>query len=91
LACSGSISPRRCAAYAFEISCAVGCGTKSGSARYLPRSAKAIFSASAIRWSAVAEDWPAVARSKPSRMFSISRIATPPLVGGGIANTVLPR
>jgi hypothetical protein len=69
------------------VSAATGTSTKSGSPRYAARSAKANFIASAMRCMLADDPAPLRARSKPSRMLSISISATPPEDTGGKAWT----
>jgi hypothetical protein len=74
-------SPR---AYSLEMSRSTGISPKSGSPRCRARSRNARRVASIIRCRVSAEYLPCDFRSKFSRMFSISIIATPPELGGGI-------
>ena len=74
------------APYSFEASSATGVSKKRGSPMRVSLSTVAIFIASETVATYSGELWPIAARSKFSRMFSISRIITPP-PGGRLAAT----
>ena len=78
------------APYSFEMSSARGVAKKRGSPIRVSLSTVAIFIASETVAMYSGESWPIAARSKFSRMFSISRTITPP-PGGPLVATGKPR
>ena len=86
-----SMRARRSAAYSLLVSRATGTWTKSGSPEASARSAKAIFSASAIRCTRSGEPKPMARTSNASRMFNIWVMCTPEAAGGGGAMISQPR